>query len=132
MSKILIVEDELIIANSIKRYLTQMGYDITGIAINYEQALDLLGKIKPDIVLLDILLNGRRTGIDLANYIQTNLHIPFIYLSAKITSDVFHSAKLTRPSGFISKPIQKENLYTTIEVSLYNHINKTDKEKINH
>ena len=130
MSKILIVEDEIIIADSIKRYLTQMGYDITGIAISYEQALDILGEVKPDIILLDIHLNGRKTGIDLANYIRTNLHIPYIYLSAQISSDVFHAAKLTRPSGFINKPIQKETLYTTIEIALYNYINKADKETL--
>jgi two-component SAPR family response regulator len=130
MSKILIVEDEIIIADSIKRYLTKMGHEIIGIAISYKQALDILGNIKPDIVLLDIHLNGRKTGIDLANYIKTNLHIPYIYLSAQVSSDIFHAAKLSRPSGFISKPIQKENLYTTIEIALYNYINKADKETL--
>jgi two-component system response regulator LytT len=118
--RILIVEDEILIADNIKRYLTKKGYEVVGIAISYEEAEELFIKEKPDLALLDIKLSGPRTGIDFAHFINQQEHlIPFIFLTSQMDSRNINQAKETYPKGYLSKPIRKESLFATIEIVMH-------------
>ena len=118
--RILIVEDEVLIADNIARYLTRKGHDVVGIAISYEEAEELYLREKPDMSLLDIKLNGSKTGIDVGHFIQKSEHpSPFIYLTSQIDPRNINAAKATFPAGYLSKPIQKESLFATIEIVMY-------------
>ena len=120
--KILIVEDEILIADMIERYLVRKGHKVVGSAISYEEATKLYTQEKPDIALLDIRLSGPKTGIDFAAFIQQqDRSIPFIYLTSQMDKTSIDQAKETLPAGYLSKPIQKESLYATIEIAMFNH-----------
>ena len=117
--RILIVEDEILIADTIKRYLENKGHQIVGNAISFEEAVHLYLQETPDITLLDIRLSGSRTGIDVAHFIQKQASPkPFIYLTSQTDSKNFKGAIDTFPSGYLTKPIQKESLFATIEISM--------------
>lgn len=118
--KILIVEDEILIADNLSRYLSKKGHNVIGIAISYEEAVELYNTHKPDVALLDIRLNGERSGIDFAHYIKSQPNpCPFIFLTSQIDAENIEKAKKTFPAGYLSKPIQKESLYTTIEIAMH-------------
>ena len=118
--KILIVEDEVLIADNLKRFLTKKGYHILDIAISYEEAVEIYLREKPDIALLDIRLNGPKTGIDFAHFLQEQSNpIPFIFLTSQIDIQNINSAKDSFPAGYLSKPVQKDSLYATIEVIMH-------------
>lgn len=118
--KILIVEDEILIADTIKRYLQKKGYTVVGIAINYDEAIELIEQTAPDLVLLDIRLSDEKSGIDIARYIREyKKSLPFIFLTSQVDSKTLEAAKDVFPAGYLSKPIQKESLYTTIEITLH-------------
>jgi len=125
-SKILIVEDEIIIAGTIQRYLKRMDFDVVGIVISYEEAIEVLKSKKVDLALLDIRLSGTKTGIEVAKYIKSNLDIPHIYLTSQLNPVTLQAAKETFPAGYLSKPIQKESLYATIEIALFNYQQKVN------
>jgi len=117
--RILIVEDEILIADTIKRYLEREGHQVVGIAISFEEAVQLYLQETPDITLLDIRLNGEKTGIDVAKFIQQQSKPkPFIYLTSQTDSRSFNGAIATNASGYLTKPIQKESLYATIAISM--------------
>ena len=124
-SKILIVEDEILIADNIKRFLTQKGYNIVGIAISYMEAIKLFEETNPDIVLLDIRLNGQKNGIDVANFIHNHPQsCPFLFLTSQMDPKNIEAAKKTFPSGYLSKPIQLQSLSATIEITIHNYNSK--------
>ena len=123
--KILIVEDEILIADHIARYLRKMGHQVVGIAISFEEAKTLYHETHPDLALLDIRLNGPKTGIDFAHYLLQQFNpIPFIYLTSQLDRHSINLAKATMPGGYLTKPIQKESLYTTIEMLMHQHWGK--------
>ncbi len=120
--KILIVEDEVLIADMIERYLQERGYDVVGKAISYDEACALYANHQPELVLIDIRLSGSKTGIDLAHFIQEHPHYcPFIFLTSQLDRNSLDLAKATLPVGYLSKPIHKESLYTTIEIGMHNY-----------
>lgn len=128
--RILIVEDEVLISDMIARYLNKMGHEVIGQALSYEEATQLYTETKPDIALLDIRLNGAKTGIDVAQFIQEQTPpIPFIYLTSQLDSRSINQAKETFPEGYLSKPIQKESLYTTIEMAMHRSQQRLPKKK---
>jgi len=118
--KILIVEDQFIEADYLRLMLEQAGYLVTGIARSVEQARDLLKEVRPEFVLLDILLKGKLTGIDLARQLAAD-NIPFVYLSANSSEDVLSAAKTTQPYGFLVKPFREKDLLITLEIARYRH-----------
>jgi len=129
-TRILIVEDEILIADMLERYLIQKGYEVVGTAISFDQAKDLYLQKKPDLSLIDIRLNGPKTGIDFAQFIRLQeMPTPYIYLTSQLDSLNINKAKETLPVGYLSKPIQKETLFTTIEVGLYNFLFNQQKEE---
>ena len=116
--KILIVEDEMIIAANISLQLTTLGYEVTGIITRGEEALMHFRQNKPDIVLLDIQLKGDLDGIETAKLMQKESEIPIIYLTANADEAHFNKAKSTNPYAFISKPFKKLDLQRAIELTI--------------
>ncbi len=128
-NEILIVEDEILIAHTIQRYLQVKGYQVLGIAISYEEAKALYALHSPDLILIDIRLSGSKTGIDFAQFLNSQADSPpFIFLSSQLDSTSLNAAKETFPAGYLSKPIHKTSLYTTIEIALHNSQSKPAEE----
>lgn len=118
--KILIVEDEFIVANALRLTLEQAGYSVNGIVATVEEADENMKKRKPDLVLLDIRLEGKSSGIDLARRLRAE-NIPFIYLSANSSQKVLEEAKTTEPYGFLLKPFREKDLLVTLDIAWYRH-----------
>ncbi len=119
--KVLIVEDEPLIAKNIGMYLNNNDYEVSGIAYDPEEAIFQLRRQSPDFAILDINLESEKDGIDIADYINQHNFIPFIYLTSYSDKDTLERAKRTNPAGFIVKPFNERTLYTTIEIALSNH-----------
>ncbi|MEO6550241.1 MAG: sigma-54 dependent transcriptional regulator [Ferruginibacter sp.] len=118
--KILIVEDELIVAGDIRCVLEKAGYKVCGIARSVNRALEIIDSEKPFLILLDIYLQGNLTGMDLA--VQLNeRNIPFIYLSANCNQEVMEIAKQTQPYGFVVKPFRENDLLVTLDIARYRY-----------
>ncbi|WP_324720977.1 LytR/AlgR family response regulator transcription factor [Salinimicrobium sp. HB62] len=128
--KILVVEDEMVIAANISLQLTSLGYEVTGIVPRGEEALMHVKDNPPDIILLDINLKGDLDGIETALEMQKMQNIPLIYLTANIDDAHFNRAKDTHPYGFISKPFKKLDLQRAIELTI-SQINSKNTEKTN-
>ena len=120
-SRILIVEDEGIIAKDIQNTLNRSGYSVIGIASSGEEAIKKAMEIHPDIVLMDIVLEGAMDGVEAAEYIRDHFDIPVVYLTAYSDDTTLQRAKITEPFGYILKPFQERELYTTIEMAIYKH-----------
>ena len=116
--KLLIVEDEMIIAANISLQLTEMGYEVTGIVPRGEEALVHVRDNPPDVILLDINLKGDLDGIETAREMQKTQNIPVIYLTANVDDAHFNKAKDTHPFGFIAKPFKKLDLQRAIELTM--------------
>ncbi|WP_040250778.1 LytR/AlgR family response regulator transcription factor [Psychroserpens mesophilus] len=116
--KILIVEDEMIIAANISLQLTMLGYDVVGIVPRAEDALTCVKQDHPDIVLMDINLKGDLDGIDTVKLIKEIQDIAVIYLTANADETHFNRAKSTHPHAFISKPFKKLDLQRAIELTV--------------
>lgn len=125
-TKILIVEDEMIIAANISLHLTTLGHDVTGIIPKGEEALVHIEQNQPDILLLDINLKGKIDGIEMAQIMQKTYNIPIIYLTANADEAHFDKAKSTNPYAFISKPFKKIDLERAIELT----VNRVNSEKV--
>jgi PAS domain S-box-containing protein len=117
----LIVEDEGIIAKDIQSTLNRLGYSVIGIASSGEEAIKKAMEIHPDIVLMDIVLEGAMDGVEAAGYIHDHFDIPVVYLTAYSDDTTLQRAKITEPFGYILKPFHEKELYTTIEMALYKH-----------
>ncbi|MFW6131835.1 MAG: ATP-binding protein [Candidatus Aminicenantaceae bacterium] len=120
-TKILIVEDENIVANDIKNSLINLGYEVVGISNSGRDSIKKAEKVLPDLVLMDIVLKGNMDGIATAKQIQKKLKIPIIYLTAYSDKNTFSRAKITKPFGYILKPFEERELHITIEMALYRH-----------
>jgi CheY-like chemotaxis protein len=118
-AKIMIVEDENIVAMGIKSKLESLGYSVPCTASSAEDAIRKADLFYPDLVLMDILLKGEGDGIVAGDYIRKNFNIPVIYLTAYTDEDTLERAKLTDPAGYISKPFKVEDIHTNIEIALH-------------
>ena len=119
MVSILIVEDELIISRDMQGMLTRMGYDVIGDAMDFDEAVAILDKQTPDLVLLDINLNGKRDGIDLANEINRRYEVPFIFTTSHADHATLQRAGDTNPVYYLVKPFKQEQLFTAIQLGLH-------------
>lgn len=125
--RILIVEDEPIIAEDIAGCLEDNGFEVTAIAHTGQEALDLIASSTPDAVLLDINLgNAQPDGIAVANHINSNTQIPFVFLTSHADRSTLERAKQTFPAGYLLKPFNGSDLMTSLEIALFNHFNKTN------
>lgn len=120
-ARIMIVEDEEIVALDIKKLLLAHGYDVIADVASGEEALRRVADGKPDLVLLDIVLRGPLDGIDIGMRIRHDHGIPVIYLTAHADEHILERAKLTEPYGYIIKPFDDRDLLTTIEIALHKH-----------
>ncbi|MXV51953.1 response regulator [Pedobacter sp. HMF7647] len=118
--KILIVEDEYIIADVLSNILETAGYHICGIADSVKEALQMIDEFKPEFVLLDIYLKEKLTGIDLAHRL-TEINIPFIYISANSNQKILEEAKVTNPYGFVIKPFREKDVLIALDIAFYRH-----------
>ncbi len=116
---ILIVEDEAIVAADLARKLDRLGYQIAGIAAIGDQAIEMAGRLRPDLVLMDIQLNGQSDGITAAEAIRNQFDLPVVYLTALSDAETLARAKLTGPFGYILKPLDERDLAIQIEMALY-------------
>ncbi|WP_335974679.1 LytR/AlgR family response regulator transcription factor [Gaetbulibacter jejuensis] len=115
-SKILIVEDEMVIGANISLQLSSLGYEITGVIPRGEEAIINVKQDTPDIILMDINLKGALDGVETVKLIQKEFDIPIIYLTANADDIHFNKAKATNPHAFISKPFKKLDLQHAIEL----------------
>jgi signal transduction histidine kinase len=120
-AKILIVEDESIIALDIQNSLTNSGYDVVAIADCAIAALDYAAQLRPDLVLMDIRIRGDRDGVQTAEAIRSEFALPVVYLTAHADENTLQRAKISGPFGYILKPFEDRELITTIEIALSRH-----------
>lgn len=119
--KILIVEDEFLTGADIRSKLLRMGYHVTDVVDSGEAAIEAVQIGKPDLILMDITLSGRMTGIEAAEMIQTFNDIPVIYLTAHTDQSTVSRAKSSAPSGYLVKPFDERTLQITVDVALHKH-----------
>lgn len=119
--KIQIVEDETIIAMEVEDRLKTIGYEVTSTVASGEEAVRRAGEDNPDLVLMDIVLQGEMDGIEAAEQIQNRWNIPIVYLTAYADDETLARAKLTGPFGYLLKPFGEKDLHTAIELALYKH-----------
>jgi PAS domain S-box-containing protein len=128
-AKIMVVEDERITAEDIKDCLMSLGYSVPAVLYSGEDAVKKAGELQPDLILMDIMLEGEIDGIEAAEEIKKHYDIPVIYLTAYSDENTFKRAKKTEPSGyvlkepsgFIHKPFEESELHSIIEITLYRH-----------
>lgn len=120
-TRILLVEDEGIVAEDLKSLLISKGYEVVGILPTGEKAVELVGTLAPDIILMDILLAGKIDGITASKQIREKQDIPVIYVTAFADSALLERVKATEPSGYILKPFNEPEIQSNIEIALYRH-----------
>lgn len=120
-ARILIVEDEILLAKDLASSLKNLGYEITGRVSSAEEAIQIVEESNPDLILMDIKLEGEMDGIEAADQIRTRFDMPVVYLTAFPEKDALERAKATEPYGYLGKPISQLELRSTIETALYKH-----------
>lgn len=133
-TKILIVEDESIVALDIKRILTNLQYEVTNMASDYFSAIESVEKNKPDIILMDVNLGKGKDGIETAKEIQINYNIPIIYITAYSDENTINRAISTNPMGYLLKPFKKDEIKSIILLTLYklNQVSDFNKNSNHH
>lgn len=126
--KILIVEDQLIITMDLEYMLDELGYQVCGVCTSYEDALSAIRNDRPDLMLIDIILAGDKTGIDLAHEINRAHRIPFIFLTSHADASTINAAKSTKPAGYIVKPFKRNDVYASIEIA-FNHAESQEEDQ---
>lgn len=117
--KILVVEDEIIVAVNLGQKLKKLGYELVGITSSGEEAIQKAEENHPDLVLMDINIEGNLDGIETAEVLRNRFHTPVIYLTAYADESTLDRAKKTQPLGYIVKPFESDQLRSSIEVALY-------------
>jgi len=126
MHRILIVDDEVIITSQLEALLTSVGYSVVGVAFSSEEAVPMARETKPDLILMDIFMDGMSSGINAAQKIKDELNIPIIFISGYSEEELVSKAKQVEPLGYLLKPFQANQVTTSIEVAL--HKFKIDRE----
>ncbi|PNW39210.1 UNVERIFIED_CONTAM: response regulator receiver protein [Euhalothece sp. KZN 001] len=120
-NKILIVEDEAVVSLDIARRLEKMGYEVIARLASGEEALELVQEERPDLVLMDINLQGEMDGIQTATTLYKNYGLPVIYLTAYAGESTLERAKESKPYGYILKPFKERELHAAIEIAISRH-----------
>jgi len=118
---VLVVEDETIIARDILSKLQGLGYDVPLVVCSGEEAIEKTGELRPDLVMMDIVIEGKIGGIEAADQIRKRFNIPVVYLTAYADEDILERAKITEPFGYMVKPFDERELHSAIEMALYKH-----------
>lgn len=119
--RILIVEDDEIIANLISLMLEKKGYIVAGRTGSGEEAIRKSAELEPDLILMDIGLKGQMDGITAARYIFQLFHFPIVFLTAQFDDNLLERAKNAQPYGYLIKPFNDRDLISNVELALYNH-----------
>lgn len=127
-TRVLVVEDEFIIAEDISETLRSLGYQVAGNATGYNEAIKLIDTQNPDIVLVDINLNEKKDGIDVGTTIREKYQLPFIFITSHADKITVDRAKHLKPNGYLVKPFDKNDLYTCIEIALANFSKKPQEQ----
>ena len=125
--KIGVVEDEMVIADTICLNLRKLGYNTSTPSPNYHRAIKMMEEEKPDLMLIDINLGGEKDGVDLALYVREHYPIPLIFLTANSDVATLERAKSATPDGYIVKPYKKSDLFAAIEIAISNRSKPTPK-----
>lgn len=120
-TRILIVEDEILVAREIEDILQDLGYEVVAMAQDGETALQQVADTYPDLVLMDIVMPGAQDGIETADQIRSRFQIPVVYLTAYADSTTLERAKISEPFGYVLKPFQPPTLHSTIQIALTRH-----------
>lgn len=118
-TKILVIEDEVIVAKDIQRSLIKLGYDVPAIASSAQSAFEKIDQVDPDLIFCDIKLKGNVDGIDIALRLREEFMIPVIFLTSYVDKATLDRAKISEPYGYIVKPFNDVDLQTTVEMALY-------------
>ena len=118
MSRIMVVDDDGITATDLQEQLNELGYQVVGPALSGEEALDLARNEQPDLILMDIVLNGRQSGIEVASRIRSELDTPVIFITGHDEKSFLEQAKTCRPYGYIMKPVMGVQIMGAIEIAL--------------
>ncbi|MFA4848406.1 MAG: response regulator [Methanoregula sp.] len=130
MSKILVVDDEAIITMQLEERLSAMGYSVAGMAASGEDAVEKARSIRPDLVLMDIVMPGRMNGIEAAKIITTEMDIPVVFVTSYADDTIIEKAKSVRPYGYIVKPFNELEIKAAIEVALFRKATERDEQKL--
>ncbi|MCC5932484.1 MAG: response regulator transcription factor [Cyclobacteriaceae bacterium] len=130
--KILIVEDEPIIAEDIKGYLCEYGFFVPGICYSETAALNAIMSMQPHLVMLDINLGGKMSGLQLAEWISYNTEIPFIFLTSYSNIDIIKEAKKSHPAAYLLKPFTGPDIQVAVDIALSNHYKNGNHKDENH
>ena len=129
---ILVVEDEAIVRADVEDYLKSFGYRIAASVASGEEAKRLATKLRPDLVLMDIILAGKVDGIEAGKYIQKKLGIPVVFATAHGDEHTFERAKLNAPFGYVLKPFNDRELRTAIEIAIFRHRTEQELRQLQH
>ncbi len=130
--RLLIIEDEIIVARDLQSIVEKAGYEVCGLATAAEEALNMAAKLKPDLALVDIIIKGSADGIEIAQKIWQEMEIPVIYVTAYADEETLHRARETAPFGYILKPFDERELRINIEMALFkSQMEKRLKEREN-
>lgn len=123
MSKagILIVEDSFTMSCHLQAVLIQEGYNVVGVTDNAEKAIELASKLDPDIILMDVILNGKMDGVEAAGIIKAEYDIPVVFITSISDRQTINRAKLTEPYGYLLKPFEDSDVFPILEMALYKH-----------
>lgn len=121
MASVMVVEDEESIAEYIQRVLERYGYEVPAVVASGKEAIEKAREHTPDLVLMDIQLEGEVDGVEAADKIHEELDIPIVYLTAYSDEETLKRAKITEPFGYILKPFKKRELYSNVEMALHKH-----------
>ena len=129
-AKVLVVEDEIIVAMDIANTLQKLGHEVTDTVSSGEQAIISVKENRPDMIFMDIGLKGRMDGIETAGQIRTQFSVPVIFLTAFVDEKTLDRAKDTVPAGYLTKPYEENDLRIAIEVGLYRAQLENEKEAL--
>ena len=116
--KVLIIEDDAYVSLLLKEFLTKWGYSIVDTVTDGEEAIASFEKYQPDLLLVDLLLEGSMTGIDVVSSVKKTKDIPVLYITPDLDSDIIENSKFTEPCGYLLKPFEENHLKATIENAL--------------
>lgn len=122
--RVLVIEDDPLIAADIEQCLNNLDFRVSGVCYNSEDAFLQLETNTPDVVIMDINLQEEKDGVDIANTINEQYHLPFIFLTSYADKQTLDRVKKTKPAGYIVKPFDERDLLAGLEIALYNFAQK--------
>lgn len=128
--KVLIVDDESLVVVGIKKQLKELGFNVVGTAATGKEAVNLAIQKNPDIILMDIVLQGDMDGIEAAEIIHSHMDIPIIYITAYFDEEIIRRARLTEPYAYMVKPIKSSELNANLQMAIYKYKSQKEKDEI--